>query len=131
MTPSRPVWAALFAAAVVTSGAGCNPCGPPCDETVHPYPIRSATYDRFLTIPSECFSQAPGAPDGGMHVDAGEVGDGGFSADAGPVCDESVSLDADAGTVVHVFTYRGQKHVVRYRRTAVESIRKGDDDPFR
>lgn len=133
MRAVSPAILALLAIEFFMGGAGCYPCGPPCDTTVHPYSVQSSAYvpiyPHFL-----CNAQLEDggtSPDGGAQSDGGEISDAGQAVDAGgdpstgyPVCDHVVTVDADAGVVTHEFTYRGQRHIVRYRRTSVETISK-------
>lgn len=124
MTTARVGAFAVAVAFLSAIGAGCYPCGGPCDNTVHPYPLVSSSYRPDYRFAESCpFAEA----DAGPSDDAGVAADGGSEAsDAGvaPICDETVSVDATSRTVTHTFTHRGQKHVVRYRVTSVETISK-------
>jgi hypothetical protein len=133
MRAVSPAIPALVAIGFFAVNSACNPCGPPCDSTVHPYPIQSSEYAPIYGNPS-CYEQLEDGgttPDGGPQSDGGEMSDAGEAVDGGgdpstgdPVCDHVVRVDADAGVVTHEFTYRRQRHIVRYRRTSVETISK-------
>ena len=133
MRAASPAIPALVAIGFFAVNSGCDPCGPPCDPTVHPYPIRSSEYVPIYGNAScyERLEDGGTTPDGGPQSDGGEMSDAGEAVDGGgdtstghPICDHVVTVDADAGVVTHEFTLRGQRHIVRYRRTSVETIPK-------
>lgn len=124
MTRARVAVFVLGVTFASLSGSGCYPCGGPCDGTVHPFPIRSANYQLDYRFAESCpLAEA----DAGISADAGVEADAGAEApDAGSaqLCEETVSVDATGRLVTHTFTYRGQKHVVRYKVMSVETIPK-------
>ena len=121
-------WMMVMATVVLsTSGFSCSPpCGGPCDDTVHPFPIRSATYVSSYGEDPECRKHAG-------PLDAGTPADGGVWPSV--PCNLLVEVDAASGVVTQTFTYRGQEHVIRYRRTRVEEISKtrwfDEEEPLR